>query len=75
MYDFRSRFVHGDLDFPGLCLIGDVRDTVAGFDDELVDAIAVAVALLAGSIQEVIRRDWDRLQFDYTVNNVGMNAT
>ena len=74
MYDFRSRFVHGDLDFPGLFLLGDARDTVARFGDELFDAIAVAVAILAGTIQEVIRRDWDGLHFDYTVNNVSTNT-
>lgn len=69
MYDFRSRFVHGDLDFPGLSLLGDARETVARFDDELTDATAVAVALLAGTLQEVIRRDWDGVHFDYAVSN------
>lgn len=69
MYDFRSRFVHGDLDFPGLCLAGDARDTVARYGDELFEAINVAVALLAGTLQEIIRRNWDGLQFEYTVNN------
>ena len=59
VYDFRSRFVHGDLDFAGLCMIGDARDTVARFDDELRDATAVAVALLAGTLQEVIRLCWN----------------
>jgi hypothetical protein len=71
MYDFRSRFVHGDLDFPGLCLIGDARKTVERFDDELRDATAVAVAMLVGTLQEVIRRDWDGLRFDYTISNIG----
>lgn len=75
MYDFRSRFVHGDLDFPGLCLIGDARETVGKFDNDLLDAIAVAVALLAGTIQEVIRRDWSGLRFEYTVADSGMAAT
>jgi hypothetical protein len=74
MYHFRSRFVHGDLDFPGLCLLGDARDTVARFDGDLLDAIAVAVALLAATLQEVIRRDWDGLTFDYTVNNMSMSS-
>lgn len=71
MYNFRSRFVHGDLDFPGLSLLGDARETVARFDDELTDATAVAVALLAGTLQELIRRDWDGVCFDYAVSNTG----
>ena len=75
MYDFRSRFLHGDLDFPGLCLVGDARETVARFDSELLEAIAMAVAVLVGTIQEVIRRDWAGLRFDYTVADSTKTAT
>jgi hypothetical protein len=69
MYDFRPRFVHGDLDFPDLCLFGDARDAVSRYDDELLEATAVAVAVLVGTIQEVIRRDWAGLRFQYSVSN------
>ena len=69
MYDFRSRFVHGDLDFPGLCLLGDASDEFAKYSNELFDAIAIATAVLAATIQEVIRRDWNGLSFDYMVND------
>ena len=69
MYDFRSRFVHGALDFPPLCMVGDARQEVARFDDDLLDAIAVAVAVLAGTIQQVIRNDWSGLRFEYTVDD------
>jgi hypothetical protein len=75
MYDFRSRFVHGDLDFPGLCLIGDARETIANFDNELLDAVGMAVAVLAGTIQEIIRRDWAGLHFDYSVADSAEAAT
>jgi Apea-like HEPN len=74
MYDFRSRFVHGKLDFPGLCLFGEAREAVARYDHELLEAIAVAVALLAGTIQEVVRRDWAGLRFGYTVADSANSA-
>jgi hypothetical protein len=69
MYEFRSRFVHGDLDFPGLYLFGDAREVVGKYDQGLYDAIAVAVAVLVATIQEVIRRDWSGLRFDYTATD------
>lgn len=75
MYNFRSRFVHGDLDFPGICLFGEAREAVAKYDKELYDAIAVAVAVLAATIQEVIRRNWNGLQFRYTVDDTCTSAT
>jgi len=67
MYHFRSRFIHGDLDFGGLYLVGEAREAVAKFDNELLDAISVAVALLVGTIQEVIRRNWTYIRFEYKV--------
>jgi hypothetical protein len=69
MYNFRSRFVHGDLDFPGLLLRQNARNEVSEFDDELRRSISIAIALLASTIQEIIRRDWNGLQFQYTVSN------
>lgn len=70
MYNFRSRFVHGDLDFPGLYLIRDARDEVSKYDIELLDAIAVAIAVLVATLQEIIYRNWDGLKFQTVVNNM-----
>ena len=74
MYNFRSRFVHGALDFPGLFLLADARDCVAKYDEELGEAITVAIAVFVATIQEVIRRDWDGLRFEYTVHDSAMNV-
>jgi len=61
MYALRSRFVHGDLDFPGPYGVG----VHAPFKSrtELRDATELALALLLASIQELIRRDWLALRF------------
>jgi hypothetical protein len=64
MYDFRSRFVHGDLDFPGLYLLGDARVEFAKYSNDLFAATAIATAVLAATLQAVIRRDWDGLDFE-----------
>ncbi|MCH8044274.1 MAG: hypothetical protein IID44_11205 [Planctomycetes bacterium] len=75
MYNFRSRFVHGDLDFPGLCFIHDARDEVAKYDGDLLNAIAVAVAVLAGTLQQIIRRDWSGVKFEYRVDDLCSGAS
>jgi hypothetical protein len=71
MYNFRSRFVHGDLDFPDLHLIGDGRPAVERFDRELLESITMAVSILAATLQEIIQRDWNGLSFMYQVNDSG----
>ena len=65
MYDFRSRFVHGDLGFPALGLLRDARDEVARFDDDLIKATSIATAVLAATIQQLILRDWSGVDFEY----------
>lgn len=65
MYDFRSRFIHGDLGFPSLSLLYDARDEVHRYDSELWEAVDIAVAVLAATLQEVVRRDWRDVSFTY----------
>jgi hypothetical protein len=65
MYNFRSRFVHGDLDFPGRSSVG-----TADYLSDVSDAISLAVAILTATIQELVRRDWKGLSFSYTVGDL-----
>jgi hypothetical protein len=65
MYGFRSRFVHGDLDFPGLSFVHDAEEKVARYDDERLQATTVAIAILVATLQEMILRDWSQLYFTY----------
>jgi hypothetical protein len=69
MYDFRSRFVHGDLDFPGIYILGESRDEVVKFDNDLVEAISLATAILIATLQEIVERDWNGLDFTYRISD------
>lgn len=75
MYKVRSSFVHGTLDFPGLYLFRDADEAVGEYDTNLNSAIPVAVAVLIATIQEVIRRNWSGLDFQYTVGDVSPSTT
>ena len=66
MYDFRSRFVHGDLNFPGLY---PAIDDFEIFGENLLESISLAVAILAATIQEIIQRGWSGLEFSYNAVN------
>lgn len=70
MYNFRSSFIHGDLDFPGLHLLHDATPKVESHDTALNEATSLAIAVLAATLQVLISRDWKGLRFSYTVANV-----
>jgi hypothetical protein len=69
MYDLRSRFVHGALDFPGAYLLNDATDEVARYDRDVFEAEGVAPSLLVATIQTLILRDWGGLRFGITISN------
>ena len=67
MYDFRSRLVHGDLDFPGR---HNLREEQEGEHiQELQEAIGLAIAILIATLQEIILRNWNGIDFTYIVND------
>ncbi len=66
MYDFRSRFVHGDLNFPSSYPLIDDYEI---FGEDLLESISLAVAILVATIQEIIQRDWSGLEFTYSAIN------
>jgi hypothetical protein len=61
MYDLRSRFVHGDLNFAGAHGMGVTAAYAAR--DELAKATDLATSILLASVQELIRRDWLGVKF------------
>jgi hypothetical protein len=67
MYEFRSRFMHGDLDFPGLCHIHDAMPDYERYSDNQMETVTTAIAILSASLQELIIRDWKGLEFSYSV--------
>jgi hypothetical protein len=70
MYEIRSRFVHGDLDF-----IGEhpMRETPDAFPQSAGSttrrATHVAVAMLVASLQELVRRNWSGVRFSTTFSS------
>lgn len=70
MYNFRSGFVHGSLDFPGVCLPPDIRPEVEKHDDLSMEATYLAVAILLSTLQELIVRNWKGLKFSYVVSDI-----
>ena len=67
MYDFRSRFVHGDLDFPGYLTPYESEGAERRYQEGLKASNDLATAVLVASIQELIRRDCKGLDFSYAV--------
>jgi hypothetical protein len=68
MYDIRSRFVHGELDFAAYNHIYD-DDKIEKYYSEITEAFLVALAVLVCTLQEMILRDWNGLHFQYFVGD------
>lgn len=69
MYNFRSSFIHGDLDFPGRNLLRDATSEVESHDSALNEATSLAIAVLTATLQVLISRNWKGLEFSSTVRN------
>ncbi|WP_320044962.1 hypothetical protein [uncultured Desulfobacter sp.] len=66
MYNFRSRFIHGDLNFPRSFFMEDAIAEYKKYNAELYESIDLAIAILSASIQELIVRNWNGIVFQYT---------
>lgn len=75
MYENRSRFMHGDADFPSLCSIYDASPRVEQYMKREMETVEVAVAILTATLQELVRRNWAGLDFFYEVGNGGPKAS
>ncbi len=68
MYNVRSRFIHGELNFPPrYCPDGDTQEFFQFSDKEYFDALNMAQALLIASIQQFILMDTDEIEFELKV--------
>jgi hypothetical protein len=70
LYNFRSRFVHGDLDFPGMYFLHRATPSFDEYTDELHESVSLAEAILVATIQELVQRDWKGLSFSYTMSDL-----
>jgi len=64
-YETRSRFIHGDLAFPGIYLLADATDASHRYNKQHSDAVNLASAILVSTLQELIHRGWIELEFSY----------
>ncbi len=67
MYDYRSRFVHGDLNFENKCFMDSEKT-----ENHLVDFWGhrdFAISILVGTLQNLILENRHSLEFDYRLKN------
>lgn len=67
MYDYRSRFVHGDLDLPLSYQLYTGSKATSTFESESDTTLTTAVAVLVASLQELVVRGWAEPHFTYVV--------
>lgn len=65
LYDFRSRLVHGDIDFPLAHTPYDAVETYEKFSEEASDAESRALAILIATFQRLVIRKQHKLDFQY----------
>lgn len=63
MYDFRSRFIHGDVDFPVGHSTSELDGT--GFIEEVASSAELALAVLVATVQQLIMQSRYDFKFEY----------
>lgn len=66
MYEFRSKFIHGELNFPTKINI-EFSKRQEDYIEDLSKVTHFAILLLGASIQQLIINDWHEIQFEYIV--------
>jgi hypothetical protein len=67
MYDYRSRFVHGDLNIPNKRLYADSSEKIDKYFDSHDSARSLAIATLIATFQKLITENWSKMTFEYVV--------
>lgn len=67
MYDYRSRFVHGDLDIVNKSVLFDLTDEVSKHWEDLGNSENLATAILVATFQKLIITDRSSVEFQYKV--------
>jgi hypothetical protein len=65
MYDFRSRFIHGDLDFPMPYQRTDFDEL--GFGKKVSTSVQLALALVIATVMRMVQQNRHSLQFEYSL--------
>ncbi len=61
LYEYRSKLIHGDLDFPAK--FSD--ETYDIYDASHLDYLGFAISILLSSIQVLIANDIDKFEFEF----------
>jgi hypothetical protein len=68
MYDYRSRFVHGDLDFENKAFIED--NIVDDYLSEFWENRDFAISILLATLQNLIKQNRHDLDFEYKLKDI-----
>jgi hypothetical protein len=68
MYDFRSRWLHGDVDLPLRYTPYTGSSKYKKYDEQLSRSEALALAVLIATLQLMASRSWTELEFKYSVS-------
>jgi hypothetical protein len=68
MYESRSRFIHGDVDIPGLFVLGDAHPKYGQLDSDLDRTVSFAASILIASLQQIIKGNWPKVGFPPKTN-------
>ncbi|WP_433708994.1 hypothetical protein [Paenibacillus illinoisensis] len=71
MYDYRSKFIHGGLNFPGKYHYFDGDADYEKFSKESYDVTLMAQSVLIATLQQLSKRNMNELTFRYSL--VGKN--
>lgn len=64
MYDFRSRFVHGDIDIP---FRGAPFDELSGYTEKMDEGQSTGIALLLSTLQALAKVGRTEIEFEYKI--------
>ncbi len=68
MYDIRSKFIHGSLNFPSKYYIYDGLEQFDKFEtQEYIQCLKISEALLVATIQQFVIRDAETLDYSLTI--------
>ena len=69
MYNFRSRFIHGDFNFPSKYCFKEAESAFEKFESANYRATLAAEALLIATLQEMYKNKYSKLEFVYKLED------
>jgi len=67
MYNYRSRFVHGDIDFQNFGYFFDAAERFIKYTDEQMETVNISIAILICILQYIIKNDLSGIKFEMVI--------